>query len=465
VKFPTLFSALFLAASVATAIAKSQNASQGLSPTEEWVFAQVTAGKAGKEADLVKQFPAEKDRKLSAHFLEELLTGTLPGVKLHRNGVRILGATIDESIDLENAQILCEVRLKHCQFNENVTFDRVSFAGNVSFSDSAFRADASFNSMKVGGDAFFRNAVFEGPVDFVGAHIASAFEASGAQFQDKKKGTNFNSMKVEGYALFNDAVFEGPVDFVGADIASAFQAMSAKFQNKKETADFKGMKVRGYAFFNGAVFEGPVDFRYADFVWLELSGLSWSKVADQFHMQGMSYKYIRADEEESESHKALLTLADQSAYGADVYSNLEEFFLRQGYRDDADRAFIAGKSRERKENLHGLGWVGSWLLYLLVGYGRHPSNAGYLCVFVVGLGFFLFSREKMELQKSEDAERVYNRFWYSLGLFLPFVNLQAAELWKPKTEHALLRNYVRVHILLGWVLIPIVLAALTGFIK
>jgi hypothetical protein len=71
----------------------------------------------------------------------------------------------------------------------------------------------------------------------------------------------------------------------------------------------------------------------------------------------------------------------------------------------------------------------------------------------------------MEPQKPEDAPRVYNRFWYSLGLFLPFVDLQADKVWRPKADQTFLRNYMRVHILLGWILIPLVLAALTGLIK
>ena len=83
----------------------------------------------------------------------------------------------------------------------------------------------------------------------------------------------------------------------------------------------------------------------------------------QFQLQGMSYKYICAVlGNEPASHKALLNLADRSAYTADVYSNLEEFFLRQGYRGDADSAFIAGERREREENFRSLGWFGSWLL-------------------------------------------------------------------------------------------------------
>ena len=726
-----------------TGVAKS--GAGELNATEEWV---VTQTRAGEIADLSKQFPdKEKDkRKLSAHFLEELLMGALPGIKLHRHGVRIIGATIDEPVDLENAQIPCELWLEHCQFNASADFNSANFAGTVSFENSAFKADAGFNSMKVGravfndavfegpvdfisadianfeangakfqnkekdatfnsmkvrgyaffknavfegpadfgsvdiagnleaqgakfqnkekianfssmkvggdayfndgvfegpvsfiladiasnfsghgarfqnkekganfssikirgyafflggavfegaanfasaniastfaapgakfqnkekeanfggmkvggyaffndavfegpvnfalaeiatalsaneakfqnketeanfssmkiggytffndavfegpvnfvlseiagnfhaneakfhnkereanfnaikirGDAFFKNAVFEGPVNLVSADIASNLEAQGAKFQNKEKEASFGGMKVGGYAVFNEAVFEGPVNFVGADVAGNFAAGKARFKNKEKDASFGGMKLGGHAFFNDAVFEGPVNLNYADYAWLDLSNTVWPKAAAKFHMQGMSYKYLRAAPNEPESHRALLKLADRSAYSADVYNHLEEFFLRQGYRDDADRAFIKGKRRERKENLHGLSWVGSCLLDWLVGYGRRPWQAGIPCAALVALGCVLFSPKKMEPQKPEDTPRVYSRFWYSLGLFLPFVDLQADKVWKPKADQTFLRNYMRVHIMLGWILVPLVLAALTGLIK
>ena len=536
----------------------AQSSVKALNPAEQWVVAQATAGEI---ADLSKQFPDEDDRQLSAHFLEDLLMGTLPDVKLHRHGVQIEGACIDEPIDLAHAQIPCAVGLDHCQFNKTVTFAGANFAANASFQDSTFNAEADFNSVKVGHSAFLEKAVFEGRVDFVSADIASNFEADGAKFQNKEEEALFNAMKVGNTAFFRKAVFEGPVDFVtagianslvaneaqfkntekraifnsmkvghtaffsdavfegpvdfgsadianslfaneaqfkntkeeaifngmkvgqaaffddtvfegpvdfgSADIASNFEADRAKFQNKEKGADFRGMKVRGRAFFRDAVFEGPVNFSDADFAWLDLSSSFWPKVAAQFHMGGMSYKYIRAvlGRNEPESHKALLKLANQSSYTADVYSNLEEFFLRQGCRADADKTFIAGKRRERKENLHGLGWLGSWLLDWLVGYGRRPWQAGIPCAVLVALGCVLFSPTKMEPQKPEDVARVYSRFWYSLGLFLPFVDLQADKVWKPKADQTFLRNYMRVHIMLGWILVPLVLAALTGLIK
>jgi hypothetical protein len=353
-------------------------------------------------------------------------------------------------------------------FEGPVNFVLAEIAGAFNANEAQFRnkeKEASFNSMKIRGDAYFKNAVFEGPVNLVSADIAGNFAANGAKFQNKEKDASFGGMKVGGYAVFSDAVFEGPVNFVGADVAGNFAAGKARFKNKEKDASFGAMKLGGHAFFNDAVFEGPVNFNYADFAWLDLSKTAWPKVAGKFHMQGMSYKYIRAAPSEPESHIALLELADQSAYSADVYNHLEEFFLRQGYRDDADRAFIKGKRRERKEYLHGLSWVGSCLLDWLVGYGRRPWQAGIPCAALVALGCVLFSPKKMEPQKPEDTPRVYSRFWYSLGLFLPFVDLQADKVWKPKADQTFLRNYMRVHIMLGWILVPLVLAAVTGLIK
>lgn len=494
------FSGICLAASFAM-IARVSGAvappsAEELNGAEKWVVERVTAG---AEADLRTQFP-EKDRKLSAQFVQDLLTGNLTGVKLHRNGVRIIGAIIDEPIDISNAQIPWEVWLNNCQFSSAAIFVRANFAGTVSFEYSTFKADANFNGMKVGQLAVFNNAVFEGLVDFGSADIAGHFEAIEAKFKDKVKGASFNSMKVRDTAFFGKAQFEGWVSFLLADFTQNFEADEAQFKNKEYGVDFYGMKVGKFASFNKAVFEGRVEFHQVDIaghfhalgaefrsktetVWLtmncrgngnftgaQFSGLAsfakstfldlvvgytnrdaapiaqldlsrslvkrqlliekirirdldarwlraegstdftdlivehsvdlsnadfntldlsrsvWPKDGNDggvFHMQGMSYKYICAvPGNEPESHQALLTLADQSAYTADVYSNLEEFFLRQGYHGDADEAFIAKKRREREEYFRSgqwSRWLGSWMLNLLVAYGRRPWQAGIPC--------------------------------------------------------------------------------------
>ena len=187
-------------------------------------------------------------------------------------------------------------------------------------------------------------------------------------------------------------------------------------------------------------------------------------------MEGLRFKYMRAAPKEPDSHAALLRLANQATYAADVYRNLEEFFSRQGYRDDADQVFIASKHREQ-EFRHGVRWLGIGLLEELVGYGRSPLIAALNCAFIVALGSLLFSRKRMERRKPEEVKESddpllgYSRLWYSLGLFLPFVDLQSDKVWRPKNDQRILRHYMRFHILLGWVLVPFFLTTLALLIK
>ena len=492
-----------------------------MSPVEQWVVSQLGVGEI---ADLTRQFPEqEKDkRKLSPHFVESLLTGGLPGFKPHRNGVRIVGAIIADRIDLTNAQISSEVRLERCQFTNGAIFTRTSFAGLASFDGSAFDTDVSFHHVKTGDSIFLRNTVFKGQVNFESADISGNFVAAWAAFQNKENPAEFTRLKVGGEAdfsfaefdaeasfvstdigddltaeearfynaarfngikvrsdgQFQKAQFNGRVDFESADIAGNFDLSGAKFQSKNEPALFRLMKVGGYAVFRDTVFYGPVDFRYAEFVWLDLSGASLPNVPSQFLMLGMNYKYISAAQTEPDSHEVLLKLANQCAYSADVFSRLEDFFIREGYPRHADQAFIAGKLRVRERYfLNGrsigdyflsgdwLRWLGSTMLYLLVGYGRRPWQAAIPCALLIGLGCVLFSPNKMEPRNQAQPPRGYSRFWYSFGLFLPFVDLKEDKLWKPKADQTFLGNYMQVHVLFGWILIPIVLAALTGLIK
>ncbi len=65
--------------------------------------------------------------------------------------------------------------------------------------------------------------------------------------------------------------------------------------------------------------------------------------------------------------------------------------------------------------------------------------------------------------------------WYSLDLFVPAVGLGVADKWQPiapNVENArsgrlyrFVRGYTYLHKLLGWVLVPIGLAAVSGILK
>jgi hypothetical protein len=557
-KLPDFFLVGLLIVSVSSPVAGSETAAP-LTATEQWVVDQVSKGLV---AELTERFPEEKDRQLSAKFLEGLLTNAVAGVKAHRNGVRIDGATIIGPVDLANEHFTSQIWLDHCRFMEPVTFRQASFTQLISFGDTVFTGEAQFNSITVKGDITLRGAVFEGSADFGMADISRALDANEAHFQDETKGASFNGIKVGYVAFFNNAWFKGPVNFAAANITANFEAIGAEFKNSEKLVTFNSVKIGSSAHFEGAVFEGPVDFitadikqdfyagdtqfkhnsavakfnamktgnaffrralfeadagfaatdvpgtfdldeaqfkkegalvtfnsakigkglftravfngtldlRYCQFGNLRLEGGNWPRKPESFLVTGMTYNSIIAHDDEATSHTNLLGLVEKMHYAADLYGNLEAFFLRQGYRADANKAFIAGKQRERK-TLEEPARLGSWLLDWLMGYGRYPHRAGVFSFGVVALGCFLFPSRKMvlqdpkELEKPEEMQPQYNRFWYSLGLFLPVVDLKTSQLWKPKKKYRFLRTYVRIHILLGWILVPIFLAAISGLVK
>src|SRR5215831_11188022 len=94
--FSAMFSAAFLPIISAATVADSQTGMKDLTPTEQWVVAQLAAGRA---ANLAWQFPADRDRKLRGAFLTALVTGEVPGFKPSQpHGVIINGAIFDGSI-------------------------------------------------------------------------------------------------------------------------------------------------------------------------------------------------------------------------------------------------------------------------------------------------------------------------------------------------------------------------------
>src|SRR2546423_8196129 len=219
---------------------------------EQWVIDQV---KAGQIADLSTHFQCPQDRKLRGRFVEDLLTGMLPNISIPRQGVQIVGAIIDDPIDLTNARILNSIWLQDCQFMSKVTFLHATCPQTMLFAGSTFKADANFSSMKVESDAFFQGTVFEEAAQFVTASIAGEFVANGAHFKNVNQAANFNEITV-GSAFFEKAIFEGPVNFVGTQVSGTLQAQGAQFRNAERPANFNGIHVGRVAFFQEAIFAG-----------------------------------------------------------------------------------------------------------------------------------------------------------------------------------------------------------------
>ncbi|MEO7676110.1 MAG: hypothetical protein ABIV39_05020, partial [Verrucomicrobiota bacterium] len=153
-----------------------------------------------------------------------------------------------------------------------------------------------------------------------------------------------------------------------------------------------------------------------------------------------------------------------SAYSADIFARLDDYYRKLGYPRQANAFFREQKKRERAEVLSGPSWAWSFFLEQFVGYGRSPERAIFWSVAIIGIGCVMFQPNRMEPQKSDYAGRKYSPFWYSVDVYLPIIKLHDAEIWKPKEGCVMTQIWRRIHTILGWALIPIAIAVWTGML-
>jgi hypothetical protein len=247
------------------------------------------------------------------------------------------------------------------------------------------------------------------------------------------------------------------------------------------------MKAEDNIDFSNAVFNGIVNLEHSRFRILKLCSVELTNHGSTKPLQldGMTYQSIEASVQPkicSKNTNDLPGLLNMTSYSKSTYANVESFYRGQGGLEEADNIFIAQKKREREEMWKEFKWskISDWsklpallwnyFLDFFVGYGRRPERVLLLCIGIVILGWFVFRREDdMMLQKGDQPAdehlHRYSPIYYSLDLFLPFIDLYAAEIWIPRKDRKWHLRYMRIHAMLGWILVPVGLAALTGFIK
>ena len=414
---------------------------------------------------------------------------------------KITGRFMADGAEFKNAKE--EANFNGMKVGGTAFFEKAVFAGPVDFGRAEItgrfmadgakfkhaKAEANFNGMKVGGGAFLRKAVFAGPVNFLGAEIRGQFIAEEAEFKQAETTANFNGIKVSDIALFQNTVFEGLLSIAeaelldliiqgsrekGPSVLKSLDLSRTAIQRKLVIEDAQlgelmapSLQVAGPTTLNRVRIEQATNLEHARFLTLTLTEVTWPGQSDSVRLEGMTYEHISAGEKEGD-WKKLLEWIDGAAYNTQPYSQLEASFRADGYPERTDAVYVALKQRERREVLpfSSLGWWKNVLLEKLVRYGRSAHWALYWSALVVFIGVLVFARRKdVEPRKAEDTSRPYNPLWYSLDLFLPFVPLEAAEVWMPRQDSRFRRHYARLHTILGWMLIPIGLAAITGIIK
>jgi hypothetical protein len=405
-----------------------------------------------------------------------------------RNAEADLGyVRVGGSLLLSEAEFQVPANLQHATIGSNLELNRAKFEN---------RTDVNrFNDMRVTDSIVFDDSTFEAGATFENSYTGTNFYADGTAFNHSSHEVTFNSLRVTHSAYFNYAAFEGRADFTGLATGSNLEASSAKFENPDSTALFKSMTIGNHAFFDDAVFKAGVDFSHSTVA--RSASFSGAKFANQrsavildnmrvdtlnlggnygdppttfagtLSLDALSYQHFYA-----RSWSDVLDQANRFGYHPDTYASMESLHRREGNTDEGNRAYILGRQRERRGRFRESPLWYSWNLVedKVAGYGRDLKRALYLSALFIIFGAAVFWRESgMDIQKDfEDRlcrRRKYHAIWYSLALFLPIISLEDAKIWTPKVHRRFARIYMRLHIILGYLLIPIGLAAWTGIIK
>jgi hypothetical protein len=386
------------------------------------------------------------------------------------------------------AEIKGNLGVDEAKFSEGATFMGADIKGNFQATSADFKnpnKEVIFSNVKVGGDVTFLKTRCSGVVTFMNAEIVGNVIVSQSKFG---KTINFNTMKVSNRVRLTETAFSGPIlmndaRFLHVTILGPEGGNTKEFPSYAldlSRTEIKGelsikyvtlqrmiasaLQVAGPTSFDDLIIEEELNLDHSSFANISLLKVTWPRSKNTIRLNGMSYLFISAGVEE-DSWERLLELVKGSVYDANVYANLESFFRRQGYAARANKVFVEHKRIERREHLQDVRWFWSLLLEYLVWYGRKPELALVWSLFIIFLGAPLFRQKGMEPKNPTATPLHYNALWYSLDLFLPIANLQVANLWVPKKDRLFARNYVHIHKILGALLVPIGLAAVTGIIK
>jgi len=431
------------------------------------------------------------------------------------------GFKTDDNAIFENATFKGDANFNNLHVGNFANFDQVAFQGEANFENATVVRAAEFNGTKFMGKAifdyftaerfldfvnvtfakgfsiyyasvawpYFDGVTFNGPVNFEGLRASEDFEINNTSYNFFEKPFPMTFAIIEGAVKFSD--FTSPA---GMNLSnSEFRNLSISTKDNPRMAEInlsstyiltdlkiekvdmqnflaESLYIEGSTSLKQVTISKKLDLRNAYIGFLKVDEkFKWPNDPTAFNLRGMVYTDIDLGNRglTEDTWNGLLLLIEQSAYSPQAYDALSQFLTDKGHPDWAGDVKLANKVRERDEILTPLSgpWVWSWFLFIFAGYGYRPALAFLWSGLVVLFGAYVFrNKEHMLPVEQNDIHLVYNPFWYSFSLFLPYIDLNIATKWAPNPERTWLRNYKYIHMILGWILAPIALLAFSGIL-
>jgi hypothetical protein len=372
------------------------------------------------------------------------------------------------------------------------------------------------------GDVFLDNGFSGlGEVVLIGAALGGDLSLTGGRFVNPGgAAVSADGIKVKGSVFLGEGLFaEGKVNFIDADIGGQLAVIGGELRNPsgtalgaesatiRVTALVKDIRAAGALVFSKATIAQTFEYtgiKTPDSVVLDLSaariGLlddeaaSWPRKGNLI-LHGLTYEGMApACPVTREQRLRWLTLQEspdptsrRDSFSPQPYEQLAGVYRKHGYEKEATEVEIAkNDALLASGRLTGLDGLFHRFVGVTVGYGYRPWRPLWgIAVFLI-LGTVLFAKGHAWglIRPVRDSGKgdypAFHPFVYSVDTFVPIVHLFVSEFWLPSAKRfkilrlfgrhltvtgGMLRAYLWVHIMFGWVLTTLFVLGFTGFIK
>lgn len=355
------------------------------------------------------------------------------------------------------------------------------------------------------------DACFAGPVSFVGTraqdymdfsrtrftHCAPPASAAGPrQPGDNDDDVDLRFIRTGGNLSLKGALVRGSINLGQAAVGGKLRLGGAQFFNDVKLYD-ASMKILELCSKRDEGEAGQT---------LSIEEMLPFKKPESLNVASCSFERFHGGRPEIEQRLALAFVRrqDPRKFSRDPYLQLEQYYRRNGQEHAADIIHLEGHKaihlNARRAESRCVSWSFSqlcrdWLFWKLTGWGQQPIRILYLSLWIVLAGAAIFSppdalrptrayveylsgagvalpqgrevvaADIVELSTLGDGFRhLIERFCYSLDLFLPAIDLGYTARWEPPIA-SVYATLASVEFTLGWMLVPLLLAAFTGIIK
>lgn len=370
-------------------------------------------------------------REVRANLLRFLLLGGEEGARPHEKGIRVQGAWVTGTLDLEGCRIPRDIGLKKCRFDAapilrsaildsvfldgsimpGLQADRIEARGTISLRGAALTGGVLVEGGRIGGNLdcngivvdaakdhaihaedldassiLLRGAVIKGSIRLSGAKLSGDVDAFNLRVtSDEMPAIDAGAIETRGSVVLRSARVEGTLRLVSARISSDLILQNAILTNPGKMAlQLNNAVIIGILMLNGrAKVSGVLDLTGATIGTIHDTIAAWPTAGDLL-LNRCLYQAIVEGPVDAKTRIGWLALQDPERWGEDFwpqpYEQLAKVFRDLGHDEDARSVLVAKERlqrRARRKRAPNRAWrfllgATDGVLAVTLLYGRQP---------------------------------------------------------------------------------------------